>query len=328
MALLKSMVVLAAGLTFAAGSAEFSEFMTKYGKVYRDATEHYKRMSIWRSNLAMIERHNVQAAKGHHSYTMAMNQFGDMTAEEVRSTMFGYRQQSNQLSTSNFHSNLTALPASVDWKAKGYVTAVGNQGQCGSCWAFTATAALEGLNKKVTGKLVALSVQNLMDCSSKQGNQGCSGGLMDQAFTYVKVNGGIDTDASYPYNQSQPGSYKCRYNKAQIGAKCKGYVDLPRDNETALQYAVAEIGIISTAIDASHTGFMYYKSGVYDEPACNPDQIDHSLAVVGYGVENGVEFYNCKNSWGTEWGEAGFVKVVRNKNNQCGIATEASYPTM
>ncbi|XP_052248958.1 procathepsin L-like isoform X2 [Dreissena polymorpha] len=131
MVLLKSMVVFAAWLTFAAGSAEFSDFMTKYGKVYRDATEHYKRMSIWQSNLAMIERHNVQARKGHHSYTMGMNQFGDMTEEEVRSTMFGYRQrqQSRQLSTSNFHSNLTALPASVDWKAKGYVTAVGNQAE-------------------------------------------------------------------------------------------------------------------------------------------------------------------------------------------------------
>ncbi|KAL4227687.1 hypothetical protein ACF0H5_013122 [Mactra antiquata] len=253
------------------------------------------------------------------------------TRDEFKATMLTYRSNQRTQDEHQVHIHTGSygnLPDSVDWKAKGYVTEVGNQGQCGSCWAFTATGALEGANKKKTGKLVDLSEQNLMDCSAKQGNNGCEGGMMEYSYKYVKQNGGIDTEQSYPYNVSNPQVGKCKYTEKKRGATCTGYVDLPKGNEKALQEAVANIGPIGVAVDASHYGFEMYKTGVYDDPNCNPKIVDHSLVVVGYGVENGVEYYNCKNSWGTAWGDNGYIKMVRNKSNQCGIATEASYPTV
>lgn len=311
-------------------SDSFLEFMTVYGKTYSSADEFDRRFSTWQQNIKLINAHNEEFSIGLHSYTMGVNQFADMTKEEYREMMLTYKPQGRPDSNSITHSTTFTqpLPKSVDWKAQGYVTEVGNQGQCGSCWAFTATGALEGQHKKKTGILVDLSEQNLMDCSGKQGNNGCEGGLMDYAFKYVKENGGIDTEQSYPYNQTNPGTFKCKYRQVDSGATCTGYMDLPKGNETALQQAVAFVGPIAVAVDASHTGFMYYKSGVYEEPNCSRAQINHSLVVVGYGVENGKEYYNCKNSWGTTWGDQGYIKMVRNMNNQCGIASEASYPTV
>ncbi|XP_052817751.1 procathepsin L-like [Mya arenaria] len=310
-------------------SDSFLEYLKTYGKSYTTANEFNKRFSIWQETVSRVERHNADASKGLHSYTMAVNQFSDMTYEEYRANMFGFKSDPDHVRNTLYQSSLSELPAAVDWKAKGYVTEVGNQGQCGSCWAFTATGALEGQHKKKTGILVDLSEQDLMDCTKKGGNYGCEGGFMDRAFEDVKEKGGIDTEQSYPYNQTNPGTQKCRYTVANRGATCTGYVDLPKGNETALQQALAEIGPISVAIDASHVGFQTYKTGVYDDPQCSPDRIDHSLLVVGYGTtKDGIQYYNCKNSWGTQWGDHGYVKIVRNKNNQCGVASTASYPTM
>lgn len=183
---------------------------------------------------------------------------------------------------------------------------------------------MEGQHYRKSGKLVSLSEQNLIDCSTKFGNNGCNGGLMDNAFKYIKKNGGIDTEKSYPYRAEDE---KCHYQPKNRGATDKGFVDIPTGDEEALKKAVATVGPISVAIDASHQNFQLYHEGVYYDPECSSEQLDHGVLVVGYGTDDdGQDYWLVKNSWGTTWGQEGYIKMARNRDNNCGVATQASYP--
>lgn len=216
------------------------------------------------------------------------------------------------------------LPKSVDWRLKGAVSGVKDQGHCGSCWSFSSTGALEGQHFRKSGVLISLSEQNLMDCSTTYGNNGCNGGLMDNAFQYIKDNGGIDTEKTYPYEGIDD---TCRYKPENSGATDKGFVDIPEADEDKMKQVVATIGPVSVAIDASHESFQFYAEGVYYEPECDSQNLDHGVLVVGYGTdETGGDYWIMKNSWGTTWGDKGYMLMARNKDNHCGIASASSYP--
>jgi len=303
--------------------AHWANFKRLHGKFY--GTEDSTRRAIFEANVAKVVKHNIEADMGLHKYRLAVNAFADQTSQEFRARRNGFRPAARNGPFADFHDYRKALPATVDWRTKGIVTPVKNQEQCGSCWAFAAVASLEGQHAKATGKLVSLSEQNLVDCSGDEGNMGCEGGLPDQAYAYIKKNGGIDTEASYPYT-AQDGT--CRFKKANVGATLTGFIDIQQGSESALQKAVANVGPISVGIDASNESFQLYSGGVYDEENCSTTQLDHGVTIVGYGSENGQDYWLVKNSWGNTWGEEGYIKMSRNAQNQCGIATMASYPTV
>lgn len=282
-----------------------------------------------------IENHNLDADK--HGYTLAMNQFGDLTDEEFNSLYNGYQtKKPPRKGMASFTPTPGFMPSGnatgVDWREQGVVTPIKNQGDCGSCWAFSAVGALEAqhrLSGAGGGQLVSLSEQNLMDCSQGKpyGNMACLGGTMDAAFQYIIDNKGVDTETSYPYLAQTETT--CRFSASTVGATMTGYVDVP-DDEYALAEACEKKGPISVAIDAGWISFRFYKSGVYYEPQCFTTKLDHGVLVVGYGTNDTSkeEFYWVKNSWGTSWGIQGYVKMSRNRNNNCGIASVASYPVV
>ncbi|KAF5916192.1 hypothetical protein HPG69_010551 [Diceros bicornis minor] len=290
-----------------------------YRKQYNSKVDEISRRLIWEKNLKHISIHNLEASLGVHTYELAMNHLGDMTSEEVVQKMTGLK-----VPPSHSRSNDTLYlpdwegraPDSIDYRKKGYVTPVKNQGQCGSCWAFSSVGALEGQLKKKTGKLLNLSPQNLVDCVSE--NDGCGGGYMTNAFQYVQKNRGIDSEDAYPYVGQDE---SCMYNPTGKAAKCRGYREIPVGNEKALKRAVARVGPVSVAIDASLTSFQFYSKGkeLFLESTIN------RLLQCGLGsFSKSTEHFH----WGENWGNKGYILMARNKNNACGIANLASFPKM
>ncbi|XP_068431158.1 cathepsin S-like [Clinocottus analis] len=296
-----------------------------HDKVYPHQIEELGRRRIWEENLEMIAGHNLEASLGLHSYELAMNHLGDLTTEEITGKLMGtIVPPSLERGPSDFVRLNTSLPTSLDWRDEGLVTKVKMQGSCGSCWAFSAVGALEGQLKKSTGVLLSLSPQNLVDCSVKCGNSGCNGGFMSNAFQYVMKNQGIDSDADYPYI-GLPG--QCKYNLRHRAANCSGYVFLPEGDEIALREALASVGPIALAIDASRPKFVFYRHGVYRDHTCTHN-VNHGVLAVGYGTERQHDYWLIKNSWGVKYGDQGYVKMARNRFNQCGIALYACFPIM
>jgi cathepsin L len=319
----------AASLSAHDDSAVWAEYKSFHAKAYPSDEAEAERRAIWTANLEMIREHNLQADLGHHSYKLGMNKYGDMTHAEFTAQMNGFNSTRTSKTASPVSGSLFMTPANVqvpdeiDWRKKGYVTPIKDQGQCGSCWAFSTVASLEGQHFKKTGNLVSLSEQNLVDCSQKFGNMGCDGGLMDQGFQYIKANHGLDTEASYPYTAQDN---RCKFSANNVGATDTGFTDIPQGDEASLTAALATVGPISVAIDASQPSFQFYSSGVYTEQFCSSVMLDHGVTAVGYGTLGDKDYYIVKNSWGVSWGMEGYILMARNADNRCGIASEASYP--
>ncbi|XP_068616505.1 cathepsin S, ortholog 2, tandem duplicate 2 [Brachionichthys hirsutus] len=317
----------AAAAMFDSGlDAHWGMWKQKYGRKYQNQVEDSVRRALWEENLRLIAVHNLEASMGLHSYDVAMNHLGDLKREELlRSLATLVPPTGRQRATSPFVGlSDTDLPETVDWRKEGLVTPVRSQGSCGSCWAFSAVGALEGQLAKKTGRLVNLSPQNLVDCSTKYGNHGCNGGYIVWAFQYVIDNRGIDSEASYPYVGRDQ---RCMYNPMSRAANCSRYGNVPEGDEEALKQAVAVVGPVSVAIDAGETMFRFYRSGVYDDPSCS-QRVNHGVLAVGYGTDNGRDYWLIKNSWGVEFGEQGYIRMSRNKGDQCGVAKYGSFPIM
>ncbi|KAF8377587.1 hypothetical protein HHK36_030969 [Tetracentron sinense] len=303
----------------------YESWLTKHGKAYNALGEKERRFEIFKDNLRFIDEHNTE----NRTYKIGLNRFADLTNEEYRSMYLGAktdakRKFSKPKSDRYAFRSGDDLPESVDWRTKGAVAPVKDQGNCGSCWAFSTIAAVEGINKIVTDDLISLSEQELVDCDTSY-NEGCNGGLMDYAFEFIINNGGIDTEEDYPY-QANDGTCD-QYRKNARVVTIDGYEDVPPNDEKALQKAVVNQPV-SVAIEAGGRAFQLYQSGVFTG-ICGT-ALDHGVAAVGYGTESDVDYWIVKNSWGSSWGENGYIRMERNvagtRTGKCGIAMEASYP--
>ncbi|CAK9136562.1 unnamed protein product [Ilex paraguariensis] len=299
----------------------YEKWLERHGRKYGNKDEWELRFGIYQSNVQFIDYVNSQNL----SFKLADNKFADKTNEEFKSIYLGLlTDRSSRMATNLTVDRIRGLPTSVDWRKKGVVTPVKDQGECGSCWAFSAVAAVEGINMIKTGKLVSLSEQELVDCDVSSEDEGCKGGYMDKAFEFIKRNGGITTESNYPYVGKDG---KCDGAKKKDHAvTISGHGIVPREDERSLQTVVASQPV-SVAVDAGGYDFQFYSDGVFSG-YCGKN-LNHGVTIVGYGVENGFKYWLVKNSWGTGWGEGGFIKMKRgstDKKGICGIAMESSYP--
>jgi len=295
--------------------------MTTYNKAYT-AEELPSRAAIFAENVRIIDEHN---ARNDSSYTLGVNEYTDLTWAEFSSTYLMAPQHCSATGQQGTHRMVGGGADSIDWRTKGVVTPVKNQGSCGSCWAFGTTGAVESAWAINTGKLISLSEQQLVDCAGAFSNMGCRGGLPSQAFEYIKHAGGIELGNDYKYT-GRDGS--CKFQVDKVAAKVTGEVNITEGKETELFDAVTNAGPVAIAFQVV-SDFQSYRSGVYDSTRCRSGAMDvnHAVLVVGYNTDSasGKPYWIVKNSWGTSFGIAGYFNMVRNKN-MCGIATCASYP--
>jgi hypothetical protein len=325
----------------------FKEWRAEFNKEYETMEEESYRFLQFLSNWEKINQHN----QGNYTWTLALNQFGDLSEDEFRYQVHGHSDScltakepsptfkwdgSLKMDAIILPGKLNANPTEIDWTnkdGKSYVTAVKNQGSCGSCWAFSTTGSLESryaIAHDVTGKEIpTLSEQELVDCSSAEGNQGCNGGLMDDAFKYVEKEKGLCSEEEYPYTGKTGRvceSRKCSKRYVPIST----YTDVKEDNEEDMETAVAA-GPVSIAVDAAGLTWQFYNDGVVTK-TCGT-RLDHGVLAVGYGEEKGTKFWKVKNSWGASWGEDGYIRLCKEceangRKGQCGILEQPSFPVV
>ena len=302
---------------------QFRIFQETFGKTYENLVEFESRFNIFRENLRTIISHNVDSKQ---NFTMKVNQFTDLTVEEFKKQFVGGLTTKTELGSygcKSFSSSASGSPSVVDWRGKGAVTAVKDQGQCGSCWTFSSTGAAEGAWAISKGQLIDLSEQELVDCATgiSYGSHGCSGGQMEGAFKYLIEHGQCSL-GSYPYTAKDGSCHTC--SSIAHFSSCS---DVKPNDQISLKAAVAQQPV-AIAIEADTRYFQSYSSGVLTSSSCGTN-LDHGVLIVGYGSENGIDYWLVKNSWGTTWGENGYVKIGRsdslNDAGICGIAMDPSF---
>lgn len=287
----------------------YNKYIIEYGKGFD-----YDNFDIFKNNLIFIEGHNQK----NESYKLEVNDFTDQKISSnnhfITSENGNYEIDDSMI-----------VPMAIDWREKGAVTHVKNQAKCGSCWSFSATGSIEGINAITNGKLLNISEQQLIDCSTDYGNNGCEGGSMDLAFKYV-IKNGLCSEKEYPYIAKEGSCEEC-----DTVVNITGYQDITNNNEKALKRVVAQQPV-SVAIQANSRSFQMYSSGIYSDLSCG-NQLDHGVLIVGYGYDlfHDMDYWIVKNSWGPNWGENGYIRMERNiqdSSGLCGIAMQPSIPTI
>ena len=296
----------------------YVDYLSDYNKHYHE-DEFWRRFNIYQDNVKYIQAHNNKS----NSYQMGINKFTDMSRSEFGTTYLSNTYYSHSKPCVN-QSRLLGIPDSVDWRANGWVTDVKDQGQCGSCWAFSAIGAIEGYHANSTKQLVSLSEQNLLDCSYGFGCDGCGGGWPEAAMRYVINQTGVDSETSYPYTAVDGDS--CLYNKTKRGGVIHTTHNITKGDTNELLNSLARIGPISIAIDAEED-FQFYSSGIFNSTTCSNEELDHAVLAVGYGkTTDNRKFLIVKNSWGKDWGMDGYIYMSLDIPNMCGVSSVASYP--
>jgi cathepsin L len=318
------MFVLAAVATCSAYFApheekSFVSWMRSTGELYT-GSEYQLRFGIYLANARFVKSHNA----ANRGFTVALNQFASWTPAEYKA-LLGHLP--NRRLVARVPARLRAdAPDSIDWRTKGIVNPVQDQGNCGSCWAFGTIQAAESAYAQKYTTLYKCSEQNILDCV-KDGGDGCSGGLESKAFDYIinKQAGLLNLEADYPYTALD--GNKCQFNATKGVNKIASYQHGKDGDEAYLQQLVGTVGVADVAIDASAPSFQMYSAGIYDEPQCTTYNLNHAVGCVGYGTEGNTPYWIIRNSWGPRWGDAGYIRMSRNKNNQCGVASDALVPT-
>lgn len=285
----------------------YNNYILEYGKVFD-----YDNFDVFKNNLKFIETHNQK----NESYKLEVNDFTD---KKISSNNHFIRSENGKYQINDS----IIVPMNIDWRKKTAVTHVKNQADCGSCWSFSATGSIEGINAINNGKLLNISEQQLIDCSTDYGNHGCEGGSMDLAFKYA-IQNGLCSEEEYPYTSEEGQCQDCK-NVVNITR----FQDITSNNEKALKRVVSQQPV-SVAIQANTRSFQMYSSGIYSDLSCG-NQLDHGVLIVGYGYDlfHDMEYWIVKNSWGTQWGEDGYIRMKRNiqdSSGLCGIAMQPSIP--
>jgi len=292
----------------------FTHWTAEHGKQY-ESNQLQTRYQIFKKNLEAIRVHNEEAEAGKHGFTMAMNQFGDLTSAEFEQLYVGKIPQRKANTQRTRLAAVSPADQSIDWRTEGAVTPVKNQAQCGSCWAFSVTGTLEGMwfeytkNTSGTGQLISLSEQQLVDCT-RSINFGCQGGWPDKTIDWLSTNGGSCTEKDYPYK----GVDQTCKTTCKAAVQTAGVIDLTDEDDI---YPALVQFPVSILIEADQPSFQFYRGGVFDDQSCGTN-IDHAVLVVGYDSDK--DAWIVKNSWGTTWGDKGFIYMKRGINI-CGIST-------
>lgn len=315
---------LAAGVSaLSAHEVKYMQYVATYNKVYDSVDEYNMRQALFKKSLERVGIKNVRNDTLMHS---GITKFSDWTEEEFQAIMGLKNAGKPEIKGRFMKFTNRDVADSIDWRKTGNVSDVKDQGSCGSCWAFSSTGALESAWSIQKGEMILLSEQQLVDCTNvKWGNLGCNGGWYYNSYDYLANGNTLETEDDYPYT-------------AVTGKTCN---DTKKGKVSDINYAVVDpglelikaalnVGPVNVAVAAGNNVFMDYTGGIITEADGCPTDIDHAILAVGYGTENGVEYYIVKNSWGTDWGEEGYVRIqaIDGRTGVCGINGNVAYPVL